>query len=76
MLAVTLALIGFFAFMIVRATQPAMGVLYGDLPFSEAAAIIKELDTRGVKYETRQDGQTIRPWWTASWTAAMLVQRR
>ncbi|WP_425329958.1 flagellar basal-body MS-ring/collar protein FliF [Terrirubrum flagellatum] len=59
MLAVTLALVGFFAFMIIRATTPAMAVLYSDLPLSEAASIIKELDTRGIKYETRQDGQTI-----------------
>ncbi|MBN9062526.1 MAG: flagellar M-ring protein FliF [Rhizobiales bacterium] len=59
MLAVTLALVGFFGFMIVRVSQPAMGVLYSDLPFSEAASIAKELDAKGVKYETRQDGQTI-----------------
>ncbi|MGE7468798.1 flagellar basal-body MS-ring/collar protein FliF [Bosea sp. NPDC003192] len=59
MLAVTLALIGFFAFVMLRMSQPAMGVLFADLSSQDIAAITKDLDTRGVKYELRGDGQTI-----------------
>jgi flagellar M-ring protein FliF len=59
MLAVTLALIGFFAFVTLRMSQPTMGVLFADLSSQDVSAIIKDLDTRGVKYELRGDGQTI-----------------
>ena len=59
MLAVTLALIGFFAFVMLRMSQPAMGVLFADLSSQDVAAITKDLDTRGIKYELRGDGQTI-----------------
>ena len=59
MLAVTLALVGFFAFVIIRVSQPAMGVLFSELQFSDSSAIVKDLESRGIKYETRQDGQTI-----------------
>jgi flagellar M-ring protein FliF len=57
--AVTLALVAFFGFVIVRVSQPAMGVLYADLPLQEAGTIIRELESRGVAFETRADGQTI-----------------
>lgn len=59
MLAVTLVLVGFFAFVMMRMSQPAMGVLFADLSGSDVGAIVKDLDTRGVKYELRADGQTI-----------------
>jgi flagellar M-ring protein FliF len=57
--AVTLALIGFFGFVIMRVSQPAMGVLYADLSLQDAGAIIRDLDAKGITYETRADGQTI-----------------
>src|SRR5918997_1486877 len=56
---VTLALIAFFAFVIMRVSQPAMGVLYADLSAQDAGAIIRDLDARSIRYETRADGQTI-----------------
>src|ERR687894_1191373 len=56
---VTLALIAFFAFVIMRVSQPAMGVLYADLSAQDAGAIIRDLDARSIRYETRGDGQTI-----------------
>jgi flagellar M-ring protein FliF len=56
---VTLALVGFFAFVIMRVSQPAMGVLYADMSSQDAGAVMKDLDARGIKYETRGDGQTI-----------------
>lgn len=59
MLAVTLALIGFFAFVMLRMSQPTMGVLFADLSSQDISAITKDLDTRGIKYELRGDGQTI-----------------
>lgn len=57
--AVTLALVGFFAFVIMRVSQPAMGVLFSELAAGDASSIAKELDGRAVRYETRDDGQTI-----------------
>ena len=56
---VTLALIAFFAFVIMRVSQPAMGVLYADLSMQDAGAVIRDLDAKGIRYETRGDGQTI-----------------
>lgn len=59
MFVVTAVLIGFFAFVIFRFTQPTMGVLYTDLSLADASQVVKELETRGIRYETRGDGQTI-----------------
>jgi flagellar M-ring protein FliF len=56
---VTLALIAFFAFVIMRVSQPAMGVLYADLSPQDAGAIIRDLEARSIRYETRGDGETI-----------------
>jgi flagellar M-ring protein FliF len=57
--AVALALIGFFAVIIVRMSQPSMGLLFSDLSTSDASAIVKELETKGIRYETRDDSATI-----------------
>jgi flagellar M-ring protein FliF len=57
--AVTLALMGFFAFIILRVTAPAMTTLFSDLQLQDSAAVMKELEQRGVKYETRYEGGTI-----------------
>jgi len=60
MAAVALTLIGFFAFVILRVSKPDMGVLFADLSMSDSSAVIRDLDARGIKYETRGDaGQTI-----------------
>ncbi len=59
MLAVTLALVGFFGFVMLQMSKPSMGVLFSDLSNQDVSAILKDLDTRGVKYELRGDGQTI-----------------
>jgi flagellar M-ring protein FliF len=56
---VSLALAGFFAFVIMRVSQPAMGVLFSEMSMQDANAVIKDLDARGIRYETRGDGQTI-----------------
>ena len=59
MLAVTLALVGFFAFVMMRMSQPAMTVLFADMSSQDVSAVLKDLDTRGVKYQLRPDGQTV-----------------
>ncbi|MFO1150933.1 MAG: flagellar basal-body MS-ring/collar protein FliF [Alsobacter sp.] len=57
--AVTLALVGFFAFMIMRFSQPAMGVLFTDMPMEDSGSVVKELEARNVKYELRDEGRTV-----------------
>ncbi|MET0258616.1 MAG: flagellar basal-body MS-ring/collar protein FliF, partial [Methylobacterium sp.] len=60
MAAVTLTLVGFFAFVILRMSRPDMGVLFADLSMQDSGAVIRDLDARGIAYETRGDaGQTI-----------------
>lgn len=59
MFAVTLALLGFFGFVILKVSQPTMGLLYSDLSAQDAGSVIKELESRNIKYESRGDGQTI-----------------
>jgi flagellar M-ring protein FliF len=57
--AVTIALIGFFAFLIMRVTTPQMTPLFTDLTFDDSASIVKELEREGVPYELRNDGNII-----------------
>lgn len=59
MLMVTAALLGFFGYVIFRFSQPSMGLLYSDLTLQDAAQVVRELESRNIKYETRADGQTI-----------------
>ena len=57
--AVTIALIGFFAFLILRVTAPQMTPLFTDLSLEDSSTIAKELDREGVAYELRNDGNII-----------------
>lgn len=59
MLAVTLALVGFFAFVMIRMSQPAMTVLFSEMSSQDVSAVLKDLDTRGIRYQLRPDGQTV-----------------
>jgi flagellar M-ring protein FliF len=59
MAAVTITLVGFFAFIMMRVTAPQMTPLFTDLPFDDSAAIVKELDREGVPYELRDDGNMV-----------------
>ncbi len=59
MAAVTLAMIGFFSFIMVRMTTPEMVPLFTDLTLNDSAAILKELDSKGVTYELKNDGAVI-----------------
>ena len=57
--AVTIALIAFFAFLILRVTAPQMTPLFTDLSLADSATIAKELDRQGVAYQLRNDGNII-----------------
>src|ERR1700691_4751598 len=57
--AVTIALIGFFVFLIMRVTTPQMTPLFTDLTFEDSSAIVKELDRQAVPYELRNDGSIV-----------------
>ena len=57
--AVTIALVGFFVFIIMRVTTPQMTPLFTDLTYDDSAAIVKELDRQGVPYELRNDGNIV-----------------
>lgn len=57
--AVTLALIGFFAFLIVRMTTPQMVPLFTDLALADSASIVKDLDRQAITYQLKNDGAII-----------------
>lgn len=59
MCAVTVALIGFFAFVIMRVTAPQMTTLFTELSLEDSAAIIKDLERQGIPYEMKSDGAII-----------------
>jgi flagellar M-ring protein FliF len=59
MAAVTVALMGFFAFVIVQFSKPQMSPLFTGLDLKDSAAIAKELDAAGTAYEVRGDGSSI-----------------
>ncbi len=56
---VTALLIGFFAFVITRATAPVMTPLYSDLSDRDSSAIVKDLEAQGIVYELRHDGAQV-----------------
>lgn len=59
MVAVTAALIGFFAFVIMRVTTPQMTTLFTDLSVEDSSAIIKDLERQAIPYELKNDGAAI-----------------
>ena len=59
MVAVTAALIGFFAFVIMRVTSPQMTTLFTDLSTEDSSGIIKDLERQAIPYELRNDGAII-----------------
>jgi flagellar M-ring protein FliF len=54
--AVAIALMAFFAFLIMRATAPQMSPLFTDLSVDDSAAIIKDLERQGIPYDIKNDG--------------------
>ncbi|MDX3968638.1 MAG: flagellar basal-body MS-ring/collar protein FliF [Bradyrhizobium sp.] len=59
MIAVTAALIGFFAFVIMRVTTPQMTTLFTDLSVEDSSTIIKDLERQGIQFEIRNEGSVI-----------------
>ncbi|HZR72456.1 flagellar basal-body MS-ring/collar protein FliF [Bradyrhizobium sp.] len=59
MVAVTAALIGFFAFVIMRVTTPQMTTLFTDLSLEDSSAVIKDLERQAIPFELRNDGAII-----------------
>ncbi len=59
MVAVTAALIGFFGFVIMRATTPQMTTLFTDLSSEDSSGIIKDLERQAIPFELRNEGAVI-----------------
>ena len=53
---VAFALMGFFAFLIMRVTAPQMTTLFSDLSLEDSSAIIKDLERQAIPYEMKNDG--------------------
>jgi flagellar M-ring protein FliF len=59
MAAVTVGLVAFFAFLIMRVTAPQMTPLFTDLSFEDSAAIVKDLERQAIPYDLRNDGAIV-----------------
>jgi flagellar M-ring protein FliF len=59
MAAVTVALVGFFGFLMMRVTAPQMTPLFTDLTFEDSSAIVKDLERQAIPYELKNDGAII-----------------
>ena len=59
MATVAVLMLGFFAFLIMRAQTPNLAPLYTGLTLEDSSAIISELQTLNIPYELRGEGDTI-----------------
>jgi flagellar M-ring protein FliF len=59
MAAVTVGLVAFFAFLIMRVTAPQMTPLFTDLSFEDSAAIVKDLERQAIPYDLKNDGAIV-----------------
>jgi flagellar M-ring protein FliF len=59
MAAVTLALIGFFSFLMIRMTTPQMVPLFTDLSVEDSASIVKDLERQALPYQIKNDGAIV-----------------
>jgi flagellar M-ring protein FliF len=57
--AVTLALIGFFSFLMIQMTAPQIVPLFTDLSVDDSASIIKDLKREAITYQIKNDGTII-----------------
>lgn len=57
--AVAAGLVGFLIFLMLRFSQPQLGVLYTDLTFSDSLQIVKKLEGMNIPHEVRQDGSIV-----------------
>ncbi len=56
---VAVLMMGFFTFLVLRASSPSLAPLYTGLSLEDSAAITKELQTQNIPFELRGDGDTI-----------------
>jgi flagellar M-ring protein FliF len=54
-----LALLAFFAYLVVRAIEPPYTLLYGGLELDDSAQIVSRLEAMGVPYRLQADGSAI-----------------
>jgi flagellar M-ring protein FliF len=59
MAAVTLALIGFFSFLMIQMTTPQMVPLFTDLSVEDSSSIVKDLERQAIPYELKNDGAIV-----------------
>ena len=59
MAAVTLTLIGFFSFLMIRMTTPQLVPLFTDLSVEDSNAIVKDLERQAIAYEIKNDGAIV-----------------
>jgi flagellar M-ring protein FliF len=59
MAVIAVLMLGFFAFLIMRASTPPMAPLYTGLSLEDSSAIVTELQSQNIPYELRGDGETI-----------------
>jgi flagellar M-ring protein FliF len=59
MAAVTLALMGFFSFLMIQMTTPQMVPLFTDLAVDDSASIVKDLERQAITYQLKNDGAII-----------------
>jgi flagellar M-ring protein FliF len=57
--AVSLMMLGFFAFIILRWNTPHMVTLFSDLSLKDSAQVVRELERTGTKYELKYDGTVV-----------------
>jgi len=59
MAVVAVLLLGFFAYLVMRAQTPNLSPLYSGLSLEDSSAIVTELQTLNIPFELRGDGDTI-----------------
>jgi flagellar M-ring protein FliF len=59
MAVVAMLMLGFFGFLVMRASTPTLAPLYTGLSLEDSSAIVTELQTLNVPFEVRGDGDTI-----------------
>lgn len=57
--AVAAVMIGIFAIIIMRVSEPQMGALYTDLTFEDSNAIIEQLESMNIPFELKGEGSAI-----------------
>ncbi|HXN67266.1 MAG TPA: flagellar basal-body MS-ring/collar protein FliF [Bradyrhizobium sp.] len=59
MAAVTLALIGFFSFLMIQMTTPQMVPLFTDLSVEDSVSIVKDLERQAIAYQLKNEGAIV-----------------